>query len=99
MSSTSVPITRVGKYSILAHIGVGGMANVYRARDEELGRIVALKVLTPDLARNPVLLTRFRREARAASRLVHKNIVTLYEFGEADGLFYLAMEHIEGYDL
>ncbi len=94
-----MPGAQIGKYRILAHIATGGMGTVYRARDEVLGRVVALKVLDPDLAANPVLLERFRREARASSRLVHKNIVTLYECGEADGLHYLAMEYIQGVDL
>jgi serine/threonine-protein kinase len=98
-SSTSMPGAQIGKYRVLAHIATGGMGSVYRARDEMLGRVVALKVLTPELANNPVLLERFRREARAASRLSHKNIVTLYECGEADGLHYLAMEFIKGIDL
>jgi serine/threonine-protein kinase len=98
-SSASPPGAQIGKYQILAHIATGGMGTVYQARDEVLGRVVALKVLDPDLASNPVLLERFRREARAASRLVHKNIVTLYECGEANGLYYIAMEYIEGIDL
>jgi serine/threonine-protein kinase len=97
-SSTSLP-GAIGKYTILEHIATGGMGSVYRARDDMLGRIVALKVLTPELANNPVLLERFRREARAAARLVHKNIVTLYECGEADGLHYIALEYIRGIDL
>ena len=98
-SSTSLPGARIGKYRVLAHIATGGMGTVYRARDEVLGRVVALKVLAPELARNPVLLERFRREARAAARLVHKNIVRLYECGEAEGLHYLALEYIQGVDL
>jgi serine/threonine-protein kinase len=98
-SSTSPPGARIGKYRILAHIATGGMGAVYKARDELLGRVVALKVLAPELAQNPILIERFKREARHAARLAHKNIVTLYESDEADGLHYLAMEFIEGIDL
>lgn len=94
-----MPGATIGKYRILAHIATGGMGTVYQARDEELGRIVALKVLTPELSNNPILVDRFKREARAAARLQHKNIVTLYEYGTADGLYYLAMEYIDGVDL
>lgn len=98
-SSTSLPGATIGKYRILAHIATGGMGTVYQARDEELGRIVALKVLTPELSNNPILVDRFKREARAAARLKHKNIVTLFECGVAEGLYYLAMEYIDGCDL
>src|SRR3954462_13991237 len=97
-SSTSQPGALIGKYRILAHVATGGMGTVYRARDEELGRVVALKVLAPELSHNPILVERFKREARAASRLQHKNIVLLYEYGTAEGFYYLAMEYIEGID-
>jgi serine/threonine protein kinase len=98
-TSTSLPGARIGKYRIVAHIATGGMGTVYKARDEELQRMVALKVLSPELANNPILVERFRREAIHAARLTHRNIVTLYECGQADGLHYLAMEYIEGIDL
>ncbi len=98
-TSTSLPGARVGKYRILTLIATGGMGTVYKARDEELQRTVALKVLSPELARNEILVERFRREARHAARLTHRNIVTLYECGQADGLHFLAMEYIEGIDL
>jgi eukaryotic-like serine/threonine-protein kinase len=90
---------RIGKYEVLAHIASGGMAAVYRARDTESGREVALKVLSPQMAAKPAMLERFRREARAAAKLRHENIVTVYEFGEAGGTCYLAMELIDGIDL
>jgi serine/threonine protein kinase len=93
------PGDRVGKYQVLAHIATGGMGTVYKARDEQLGRTVALKVLTVDPATRPSALERFRREARHAARLSHKNIVTLYECGEADGLHFLALEYVKGIDL
>jgi serine/threonine protein kinase len=97
--STALPGDRIGKYTILAHVATGGMGSVYRARDEDLGRVVALKILTPELSGNPILVERFKREARAAARLHHKNIVTLYECGQTEGLYYLAMEFIRGIDL
>jgi serine/threonine protein kinase len=98
-SSTSQPGARIGKYRILAHIATGGMGAVYQARDEQLGRVVALKVLSPDLADNPILVERFKREARHAAKMSHKNLVTLYESDTADGMHYIAMEYIEGVDL
>jgi serine/threonine protein kinase len=99
MSDLSQPDARVGKYRILSHVATGGMGTVYKAMDEELGRIVALKVLAPDNADNVIILERFRREARHAARLSHRNIVTLYECGEADGYHFLAMEFVQGIDL
>src|SRR5262245_18712349 len=83
---------RIGKYEVLAHIATGGMGAVYRAIDTELGREAALKVLSPEMAANPATLERFRREARHSAKLRHDNIVTLFEFGEANGTHYLAME-------
>jgi tRNA A-37 threonylcarbamoyl transferase component Bud32 len=90
---------RVGKYEVLAHIATGGMAAVYKARDHDLNRVVALKVLSHELAAQPIRLERFRREARHAAKLRHENIVSIYEFGEADGLYFLALEFVEGQDL
>jgi serine/threonine protein kinase len=98
-TSTSLPGARIGKYRILAKIATGGMGTVYKAHDEELQRTVALKVLAPEFAGNEILVERFRREARHAARLTHRNIVTLYECGQADGLHFLAMEYIDGIDL
>lgn len=100
MSSEQLsPGTRLGKYKVLAHIATGGMGTVYKASDEELGRLVALKVLDDSMAEKPNTLERFRREARHAARLTHKNIVTLYEYGNADGRHFLALEYVEGIDL
>jgi serine/threonine protein kinase len=98
-SSTSLTGARIGKYRLLAHIATGGMGSVFKARDEQLARVVALKVLAADLCKNPVLVERFKREARHAARLSHKNIVTVYESDEADGHHYIAMEYIDGVDL
>jgi serine/threonine protein kinase len=93
------PGDRLGKYKVLAHIATGGMGTVYKASDEQLGRVVALKVLDISLAEKPSTLERFRREARHAAKLFHKNIVTLYEYGETDGRHYLALEYVDGIDL
>ncbi len=89
----------VGKYKAVAHIATGGMGTVYRAVDTETGREVALKVLAPRLAINPVSLERFRREAARGIRLRHPNIVAIHEFGEASGFYFLALEYVDGIDL
>jgi serine/threonine protein kinase len=99
MSSAIRPGTRIGKYEVLAHIATGGMGKVYKARDEHLGRVVALKVLSAQMAAKPAALERFRREARNAARLSHKHVVTLYECGEQDGTYFLALEYVQGIDL
>jgi serine/threonine protein kinase len=91
---------RLGRYELLSHIATGGMGVVYRARDTESGREVALKILAPEVAAaKPAILERFIREARSAAKLRHENIVTLYEFDEDRGTYYLAMELVEGKDL
>lgn len=87
------------RYLIEARIGTGGMAGVYRARDELLGRGVAVKVLHPSLAHSPELVERFRREATSAARLSHPSIVAVYDSGEADGVLFIVMEHVEGITL
>lgn len=92
-------VLRIGKYEILKHIATGGMGAVYRARDTEDGREVALKVLTPDIASKPAMLIRFKREAEHAKKLNHENIVKVYDFGESNGTWYMAMEFVEGIDL
>ncbi len=91
--------SRIGRYRIVQHLKTGGMAAVYKAEDPKTGRVVALKVLTPESAAEPRRLERFRREARQGARLRHENIVTLYEFGEADGRPYLALEFVDGIDV
>src|SRR5262245_56883798 len=93
---TVAPGTRLGPYEILSPLGAGGMGEVYRARDPRLRREIALKVLPPDLANAPDRLSRFEREARAASALNHPNIVTIYEIGNAEGVSYIAMELVDG---
>src|SRR5439155_20008596 len=91
--------TRVGRYEVITHLASGGMGQVYRARDVELDREVALKVLPVNLAANPAAVERFRREARHAARLSHKNIVTLFDWGQDGGTYFLALEYVDGIDL
>jgi serine/threonine protein kinase len=89
----------IGKYRVLAHIATGGMGVVYKAQDTELGREVALKVLPPELAVQPDKLERFRSEGRHGARMRHKNLAQIYECGEANGTYYLALELVDGVDL
>jgi eukaryotic-like serine/threonine-protein kinase len=88
---------RFGKYEIHAQLGRGGFGTVFRAFDPTVGRLVAIKVLASD-SRTDVL-TRFRNEAMAAGNLRHENIVTIYDFGEDNGVPFIAMEYLEGEDL
>src|ERR1039458_841624 len=84
---------------ILECLGRGGMGVVYKARQPRLDRLVALKILAPEKERDPRFAERFTREARALARLNHPNIVTVHDFGEASGFFYLMMEYVDGANL
>jgi serine/threonine protein kinase len=86
-------------YEILEVLGRGGMGVVHKARHLMLDRIVALKVIRPELVADQKSVDRFQREARAASRLTHPNLVTIYDAAESNGMHFLAMEYIEGIDL
>ncbi|HUC84860.1 MAG TPA: DUF4019 domain-containing protein [Candidatus Acidoferrales bacterium] len=84
---------------VLELIGQGGMGAVYKARQKELDRVVALKILPPGIGNGPAFADRFTREAKALARLNHPGIVTLYEFGQASGLFYFLMEFVDGVNM
>jgi serine/threonine protein kinase len=88
-----------GRYRVIGKLGEGGMGAVYRAIQQPLGREVALKVIAPALTKDADSVERFRREAKAASSLSHPNIVTVFDFGEDNGLLFLAMELIPGIGL
>jgi tRNA A-37 threonylcarbamoyl transferase component Bud32 len=84
---------------ILGCLGQGGMGVVYKARQPKLNRLVALKILAPEKGAEPKFAERFQREAQALARLNHPNIVTVYDFGDADGMFFLLMEYVDGMTL
>jgi len=90
---------RIGKYTIVGELGRGTMGEVYKAHDPVLNRFVALKTLPARLGPDNETLQRFQREAQAAALLNHPNIVTVHDFGEEQGLLYMAMELLEGIDL
>src|SRR5881296_3493918 len=86
----------LGHYKILEKLGVGGQGTVYKATDTKLGRTVVVKVLPPELTSKEANLKRFEREARLASSLDHPNICTIFDLDEAEGLHFIAMQHVEG---
>ncbi|MDQ3642011.1 MAG: Stk1 family PASTA domain-containing Ser/Thr kinase [Actinomycetota bacterium] len=88
-----------GRYQIVRHLARGGMAEVYLARDLLLDRPVALKVLFPEFATDRSFVERFRREARSAANLNHPNIVSIYDWGEEDGTYFIVMEYVDGLTL
>jgi eukaryotic-like serine/threonine-protein kinase len=88
-----------GRYEVLQRVGSGGMAEVYRARDQLLGREVAVKVLSDRFSRDPSFVERFRREAQSAANLNHPNIVSLYDYGSDGSTYFIVMELIEGRSL
>src|SRR5450631_273392 len=91
--------TKFPQLEILELIGKGGMGAVYKARQKQLDRIVALKILPPGIGDDPAFAERFAREAKALAKLNHPGIVTIYDFGRADGLFYFFMEFVDGVNL
>lgn len=88
-----------GRYQLLEEIAVGGMALVYHARDLNLQRDVAIKILRDDLIADPAFRARFLQEARAAANLLHPNIVTIYDFGHDASRYFMVMEYVEGTDM
>src|SRR5437773_2024236 len=87
------------RYQILRILGQGGMGAVYQARDNELDRTIALKVIRPELASNPSILQRFKQELILSRHVTHKNVVRIFDLGEAEGTKFITMEFVEGDDL
>ncbi|HWY08613.1 MAG TPA: tetratricopeptide repeat protein [Candidatus Acidoferrales bacterium] len=88
-----------GRYEILALLGEGGMGAVYKAADREVERVVALKLIRPEMASNPAILARFKQELLTAHQVTHKNVIRIYDLAEADGVKFITMEFVEGSDL
>ena len=88
-----------GRYRILRVLGEGGMGAVYQARDTELDRVIALKVIRPELAGYPAILQRFKQELILARHITHKNVIRIFDLGEADGIRFITMEYVDGEDL
>src|SRR5213592_709682 len=101
MTTSDTLIDRLfdGRYLITRKLGAGGMANVYLAEDQELGRRVAIKILNDRHAADDSFVERFRREAKNAAGLSHPNIVSVYDRGTAEGTYYIAMEYLDGRSL
>ncbi|HEY1273122.1 MAG TPA: tetratricopeptide repeat protein [Terriglobales bacterium] len=87
------------RYEILQLLGEGGMGAVYKAKDRELDRFLALKLIRPELAGNSAILARFKQELLLAHQVTHRNVIRIYDLAEADGLKFITMEYIEGVDL
>ena len=88
-----------GRYEILEILGQGAMGAVYKAQDRELDRIVAIKVIQPELANSRVMLKRFKQELILARQITHKNVVRIFDLGETGGMKFITMEYIDGGDL
>jgi len=88
-----------GRYEILQLLGRGGMGAVYKAQDKELDRTVALKLIRPDLARNPEMVRRFKQELILARQVTHKNVIRIFDLGQADGIKFITMDFVAGHDL
>ena len=93
------PAGTLGNYELLEPVGAGGMGRVYKARHQRMKRIVALKVLAPELLRSGSMRARFQREVEAAARVSSPHIVTAFDAGESNGCDFLVMEYVEGVSL
>src|SRR5215204_4507982 len=89
----------VSRYTLESRLGAGAAAEVWRARDERLGRMVAIKILRPQYVSDAAARTRFEQEARAAAGLSHPNVVDVYDYGATDDTVFIAMMYIDGEDL
>jgi tetratricopeptide (TPR) repeat protein len=87
------------RYEIIQLLGRGGMGAVYKARDSELDRMVALKLIRPELARNPEILRRFKQELILARQVTHRNVIRIFDLGQSDGIKFITMDFVEGQDL
>jgi tetratricopeptide (TPR) repeat protein/predicted Ser/Thr protein kinase len=92
-------VVLASRYEIVKTLGEGGMGAVYKARDIEVDRMVALKVIRPELAKNPAIIDRFKQELLLSRRVTHRNVIRIYDLGEGDGVKFITMEYIEGRDL
>lgn len=88
-----------GRYEILQLLGEGGMGAVYKAQDRELDRPVALKLIRPELAASAAMLARFKQELLLSRQVTHKNVIRIYDLGDADGAKFITMEYVDGRDL
>jgi eukaryotic-like serine/threonine-protein kinase len=88
-----------GRYEIIHLLGRGGMGAVYKARDTELDRVVALKLIRPELATNPAILTRFKQELILARQVTHRNVIRIFDLGQSDGIKFITMDFVEGQNL
>jgi len=88
-----------GRYEILQLLGEGGMGAVYKAQDSELERVIALKVIRPELASNPEVFRRFKQETILARQISDRNVIRIFDFGEAEGVRFITMEYVEGESL
>jgi serine/threonine protein kinase len=88
-----------GRYEIIKTLGQGGMGAVYQARDREVDRVVALKVIRPELANQSQILARFKQELILSRQVTHKNVIRIFDLGEADNIKFITMEIVDGRDL
>ncbi|HET7015512.1 MAG TPA: serine/threonine protein kinase, partial [Streptosporangiaceae bacterium] len=95
-AANALPGGKIADYRLEEQIGQGGMAIVYRARDERLDRQVALKLLAPALAGDAAFRARFIRESHVAAAVEHPNIIPVYDAGEVDGLLFISMRYVQG---